>query len=76
MAPGSASPSGSPPSAKDEFAFGTASWTDELPLTVKLAAGVSASPTVKPIVLEGVSSLVTVPLRWRSSAAIVAVTVS
>src|SRR5260221_1012730 len=41
------------------FAFATSVCTDELPLTVRFAAGVSASPTVKPIVLEGVSSLVT-----------------
>src|SRR5204863_4539881 len=44
---------------KTMFAFGTSVWTDELPLTVRFAAGVSASPTVKPMVLEGVSSLVT-----------------
>src|SRR5215470_6120016 len=32
---------------KTMFAFGSSVWLDELPLSVRLAAGVSASPTVK-----------------------------
>src|SRR5262249_58239460 len=46
-----------PPSAM--LAFGTRVCAHEVPLTVRFAAAVSASPTVKPIVLVGVSSLVT-----------------
>src|SRR5499427_489152 len=41
------------------LAFGTSACAEDVPLTVRLAAGVSASPTVKPMVLVGVSSLVT-----------------
>src|SRR6267378_27426 len=44
---------------KTMFAFGTSVRSDEPPPTVRFVAGVSASPTVKPMVLEGVSSLVT-----------------
>jgi hypothetical protein len=40
------------------FAFGTSVEFDELPLTVKLAAAVSASPTVKAIAPVVVSSLI------------------
>ena len=45
-----------PPNAM--FPFGTNVVFDELPLTVKLPAAVSASPTVKPIPAVAVSSLV------------------
>jgi len=66
-----------PRPAKDDVRVRHQRLTDELPLTVKLAAGVSASPTVKPIVLEGVSSLVTCAATLAIvGALLVAVTVS